>query len=613
MPPRRIIGLVLAITWLVLLPALAAANPKERIEYWQKHYDELLAKDDRRAARAHDIFQRILNAAGKRPGVVPRLYITKTDPWNISLPIAIPDGWVILSKGALEICYRDPQRGDDRLAFVLAHEIAHQLKDDFWHLRFFQAIEASKTRAKDEQFTKVLEEARNIARATDHVLFKELQADEHGILYASMAGFNTTAIVSEDGKVNFFEAWLRALDPSRIQGVRTDPSHPSPQQRAATVTARLQQVLAHVDLFTWGLRFYQVGEYERAVLAFEKFLTVFPSREVYHNLATSHHQLAVQYYRVWKKDALALPWKLSLAIDPVTRASGMVVRGAGPPADLFNAHLDQAIDFYQTAITLDPSYTPARNNLGCALILKGDLYKAIAMFQDGLRIAPDAAELLNNLGVAFVHAENPNQARTHLLKAHELDPAYDAPLWNLGKLGHTERHEAEAQKYWLAYLQLDPVSPWADALRQALSLGKPASATPAFTAPVGEHLLGVPVGAFKDELPAEWGKPVQSREIALKGACSKAREQACFEAAVYKNGAATLSQNDAIQILVAQEEFRGSSARGISIGSLATDVRANYGVPSRILHMPHGATWVYDVHSIAFQLRAGKVVSWLVF
>ena len=67
----------------------------------------------------------------------PRLFITKTNPWNVSLPIAIPDGWIILSKGALDISYRDPAKGDDRMAFVLAHEIAHQLKDDFWHMRFF--------------------------------------------------------------------------------------------------------------------------------------------------------------------------------------------------------------------------------------------------------------------------------------------------------------------------------------------------------------------------------------------------------------------------------------------------------------------------------------------
>ena len=42
------------------------------------------------------------------------------------------------------------------------------------------------------------------AQQTDKVLAKEIEADEHGIIYAAMAGFNTSAIITEDQKVNFF-------------------------------------------------------------------------------------------------------------------------------------------------------------------------------------------------------------------------------------------------------------------------------------------------------------------------------------------------------------------------------------------------------------------------
>jgi hypothetical protein len=111
-------------------------------------------------------------------------------------------------------------------------------------------------------------------------------------------------------------------------------------------------------------------------------LPFFPSREVYHNLASSHHQLALQYYRLWKHDTQVIPFKLSLAVDPVPRASRIALRGHAPqnekPADLFHEHIDKAIAFYQTAISLDPSYVLSYNNLGCALIMKADWYKAIA-------------------------------------------------------------------------------------------------------------------------------------------------------------------------------------------------------------------------------------------
>ena len=96
--------------------------------HWVAKYGEVSPADNDRVQRAHEIFQRLLYTAGKRPGVVPRLLITARDPMDMALPIAIPDGSIILSQKVLERCYRDTRWGDDRLAFVLGHELAHQLE-----------------------------------------------------------------------------------------------------------------------------------------------------------------------------------------------------------------------------------------------------------------------------------------------------------------------------------------------------------------------------------------------------------------------------------------------------------------------------------------------------
>src|SRR6516162_172233 len=160
-------GFAIAVLIHTACAATVAANPQERLEYWRQNYQELLPTEDPRVARAHDIFHRLLHAIGQKPGVMPRLYITKSDPWNSPTPMALPDGGIILSKGALDICYQEPTRGDDRLAFVLAHELAHQFKDDFWHMKFFQAIEASKAQAPQPNTN--LEEVLRIARLPDDV------------------------------------------------------------------------------------------------------------------------------------------------------------------------------------------------------------------------------------------------------------------------------------------------------------------------------------------------------------------------------------------------------------------------------------------------------------
>jgi hypothetical protein len=234
---QRITGLrgsLIALGILIGWTAVGLAQPREHIGDWRTQYQELARTADPRADKAHSIFKRLLQVAGTRPDVVPQLFIIASDPWDIMLPVTLSDGWIILSKGALDICYRDPARGDDRLAFVLAHELAHLLNDDIWHLRFLQALAAlqqGRAPAPDSPAFAV----RRSASDTEAVLARELRADERGIMYATMAGFNPRAIVTEDQGVNFFADWLRALAPRRLEGISVDRLRPTPQERAETL------------------------------------------------------------------------------------------------------------------------------------------------------------------------------------------------------------------------------------------------------------------------------------------------------------------------------------------------------------------------------------------
>ena len=603
----RILGVVIAITLFFISSAEAFENPKERIDFWQRNYQELQPDQDPRAKEAHEIFIRLLNAAGRRPGVIPRLFIVKSDSSYIPLAFAIPDGGIIISKKVLDICYKDPERGPDRLAFVLAHEIAHQLKDDFWHLKFFQAVDLSKETGSQQEG--ILKEVREIASLTDKVLAKELQADEYGIIYASMAGFNTSAIVTEDDKINFFEYFYKSLDPENIKGVQKDSNHPSPKQRAETVKARLKQVLEKVELFNLGLVFYQSGDYPGAIFFFSEFLRFFPSREVYHNLATSHHQLALKYYRQWKGEEKAIPFKLSIAIDPETRASKITLRGVlrgvkKSSEELFKEHIDKAIGYYEIAISQDPSYLLSHNNLGCAFLIKGEVEEAIARFKKALKLKSDFKEALNNLGVALFYDEKPNKAKEALTEANKLDPTYDAPFFNLGKIAYEEKKEKESKNYWIAYLKLDPSSPWAHAITKTIPLDSGKKLSVSMSKKPAEAVLGLKIGAYDDEVPKEWGKP-QAKGIDLG--------EKPFRLYTYNNKIMTVSQKDEIKLIVTLDGFKGKTEKGILVGSAQKDLLSSYGSPTKILDMTQGSSWVYDSQGIVFQLRDGKVVSWILF
>src|SRR5262249_26347222 len=188
--------------------------------------------------------------------------------------------------------------------------IAHQLYNDFSHIRFFQASKSPLAS------TFVLEK----------LVDNELHADWQGSLYAAMAGFHTQAIVTLDRHVDFFAEWIRAIE--RIGGVSVEQMRPTPQERAEALRNRLRQIVDQTPMFQVGLWLTYAGNYPSAIQAFEHFHTVFPSREVSHNLAASHHQLALHAYQAWKKDVPVLPFQLSLAIDPITRASWIYLMGS---------------------------------------------------------------------------------------------------------------------------------------------------------------------------------------------------------------------------------------------------------------------------------------------
>jgi tetratricopeptide (TPR) repeat protein len=591
----------LAVVLLLLLGAGAAvaAPPIERIEHWRGKYQELTAAADPRAAAAHAILAQLVQVAGKR-GVEPRLLITARDPWDITLPIAIRDGWIILSKGVLDICYREPTWGKDRLAFVLAHELAHHLKDDLWHMRFFDAWEA--TRTQTPVAPAFMDEIRRSTEAPEHVVRREVEADQQGIIYAAMAGFAPQAIVSADQRMNFFADWVQALDPRRLLGIDTKQVRPTPKERADALRTILREVADQTAAFQAGLWFYYAGDYPQAIQAFDAFRTVFAGREVHQNLAASHHQLALQAYRAWHPAAETFPFHLPVAIDPLTRASQAYLertRGqAADPAEQFRQHLEAAIRWYREALAQDAAYTLAARNLGAALLLRGahtpkvaphpDVAEAVMLLSRALEQAPQDPSLLNTLGVALWYDERPDRAKQTLTQAQTLAPTAAAPVFNLGVIARLEHREDDAQRYQAAASQLMD-----GAVR--------APSTPRLEP---ETVAGMRPGSLEPDVPASWGTPAR-RTVQVAGTA--------LTVATYPTGVMALIQHGEILMLLVREGYHGTSVQGITLGSPAQDVLARYGPPTRRQALHGGSSWAYDAQRLAFQVRDGHVISWLRF
>lgn len=583
--------------------AATVANPKERIDYWRNNYHELASAADPRVATAFKIFERVLSAAGRRSGVHPRLHILAEDPLNISLPISIPDGWIILSKSVLDLCYEDGKKSEDKLAFVLAHEISHLYDDDFWHINFFNALDLSKRKGLLDPA--VLAEIADIIGETDKVAKKELRADEKGIIITSMAGYDVRAIVNKDGSDNFFKKWEDLISVNRLSNAKTSNRlHPTSKQRSVNILTQLQNIAENSQLFRLGLIFYQSGNFPLAIDAFNEFLHQYPGREVYHNLAASHHQLALSYKQQAYFQTNELPFKLSIALDPITRAYGSIFRGIEQQAQSFKKNIEAAINYYKEAVEQDPRYILAYTNLASAYVQNGQPFKAVALLQDAIHVAPSSAVVHNILGAAYYQTGNVNKAIGFLNRSARLDTGYADPLFNLGKIAHIKNKALQAKSYWLSYLKLDPDSNWAVVLRKNYHIGKAIRTPRGLAKQHYEKIFGLQVGNYRDEIPESWG-PSTVKMFPLR--------ENPHQVAQFNNGVTTIAEGDEIRLMVAEETYKGKSNLGLQIGSARSAVISTYGVPSLQIKTSQGTTLLYPEKGITFQLRDQQVVSWLVY
>lgn len=370
--------------------AVSSVKDISRKDYWINKYGE--AKESPLSTRAQRVFERVLAASDRRAGLEPELHIIDYNgkPWAQSLA----DGSVILTKNAVDFCYanRTPEEGDSRLAFVIGHELAHQFNGDFWHYRFLRTAEGDKDGMQTFQVIK------DLAKNPDTFVAKEIQADQYGIIYSTLAGYSSEDIISDDG--NFFIEWAQKESPDMHSD--TDLELFS-EKRVKAVSMRLKEVSDRIVLFQMGVISYHLGRYDDALTLFSRFASYFPGREVYSNIGTIYLQKAYEKF-LSSRSPGSFPFLLSFGIDIQTRAETIdVARGFDEGKYKEYKHLvEMAIKNLKKAVEYDPFYLEAKNSLGCAYILENEYYDAVSILEEALNSDPNNIKVQNNLSVAYV-------------------------------------------------------------------------------------------------------------------------------------------------------------------------------------------------------------------
>jgi tetratricopeptide (TPR) repeat protein len=117
---------------------------------------------------------------------------------------------------------------------------------------------------------------------------------------------------------------------------------------------------------------------------------------------------------------------------------------------------DERLRWYQAAVAAAPGNVAAHNNLGVALLDKGQLEGAIVCNKKAIELDPKFAPAHNNLGIALRAKGQLDEAIACYQKAIELDPKNTMAHANISVLLTNKRHDDEAIVRYQKAIGLDP-------------------------------------------------------------------------------------------------------------------------------------------------------------
>ena len=118
--------------------------------------------------------------------------------------------------------------------------------------------------------------------------------------------------------------------------------------------------------------------------------------------------------------------------------------------------LDEAIEAYNKALSLNPDYAEAYSNMGIALKEHGKLEEAIEAFNKALSIKPDYAEAYNNMGNALQDQGKLEEAIEAYNKALSIKPDYAEAYNNMGNALKDQGKLEEAIEAYNKALSIKP-------------------------------------------------------------------------------------------------------------------------------------------------------------
>ena len=244
-------------------------------------------------------------------------------------------------------------------------------------------------------------------------------------------------------------------------------------KRSESERQKLEQMTAW-DYNRRGIRSYDLGEYENAILSYEKAINLKPDYAIaYYNrgcvntklgeseraiadyskaielkpdLAEAYNNRGYTYKKIGESEKAIADYSKAIELKPDLAE---VYNNRGNAYDRLGES-EKAIADYSKAIELKPDYANAYNNRGKIYTGIGESEKAIADYSKAIELKPDYANAYNNRGYTYDGIGESEKAIADYSKAIELKPDYADAYYNrgnvYGSMGESEKAIADYSK-----------------------------------------------------------------------------------------------------------------------------------------------------------------------
>ncbi len=590
---------------------LSGEQSSQFISYWKSHV--ITAEQDDRIKFAESVYHRLLRAWDSSR-LEPGLFVvdSQSGPWAASLV----DGNILLSIQALDtINSFGARRAEHLLAFVLAHELAHQRSDDLWQHRFFNLDHQQQQSIELQLDRRVLAEMEE----------KEARADHDGLVLMSSVGFNPYLVV---GKKDFFTEWVENIWKQPCDQQQDSVISNACQQakaRALRTYSKLDLIVSQSSLYELGVQALVAANYTKARYYFTQYGRDFPNRAVMSALGLSYLAEAIELGKKLNQQGVlhSTGFYYPLLLDatagieprnPDIMKRTAVDQYAQKQKKKINQLVDQALSYYEKAIKLQPEYKNSYLALASAYLIKENQFMVRGVLQGRYqpRFGKDpCSEMLLALTTALEgNTEKAIDSLKAILKASFSNTSKDemqtdllqySVIFNLTELLNSQEMAMEAKQQWKQFARSAQKKGDAHLFRLALAHLENKKTETKSVLKHSPNINGLRPGNKKTR--DDSGHTLN--ELWIEG------EQ--FYVYNYNNGAQFITGIDGKIISASQQAGKVSIENLFKPGDDAKRLIKTLGVPSRRINLVAGEYLAYDQYGFALKVDENEIKGWFLY